>query len=390
MLAVRFAVDQRGRGVNTDTVVVESAPQNGINCGYTFSLGERYVVYAHAVKGAPLTTTMCSGNKLAAEAAADLAFLKEIAGPRRGIRVFGQVRRVENNLASFSPRDYGGVAGVRVQAIGAGGSREAVTEGDGMWDFRDLRPGTYQVALTLPEGLRLAGPPLPREEHQPPITVTATNPSECAQVRAIARTDAQISGTLLNHDGRPAIDEPIDLIALVNAGSTDKQLPHVSVRTDPDGRFTFAFIAPGQYLVGVNLKDPPPASQVDRRAYHPGVVTPATATVVPIDGGGLVELPPFALPQWPVDRRFSVVVVWEDGGPAPDANVTLSGARPERVPPDAGGRFTVVLPYGAQFSIQAQSARIVDGRRVSGSSRYQQIGRNDRESEITLVLKPSP
>jgi hypothetical protein len=34
MWAVHFDVDQRGRGVDSDTVVVESAPQNGANCGY--------------------------------------------------------------------------------------------------------------------------------------------------------------------------------------------------------------------------------------------------------------------------------------------------------------------------------------------------------------------
>ena len=111
MLAVHFDVDQRGRGVESGIVVVESAPQNGVNCGYTFRVGERYVVYAHAAPAGQLTTNMCSGTKLAAAAAADLAFLKEVTGPPRGVRVFGHVRRVEYDLVSFNRRDYGGVAG---------------------------------------------------------------------------------------------------------------------------------------------------------------------------------------------------------------------------------------------------------------------------------------
>ena len=44
MLAIHFAVDQRGRGVDGDTIVIEAAAQNGVNCGYTFQIGERYVV----------------------------------------------------------------------------------------------------------------------------------------------------------------------------------------------------------------------------------------------------------------------------------------------------------------------------------------------------------
>jgi hypothetical protein len=389
MLAVQFDVDQRGRGVDSDTVVVESAPQNGVNCGYTFTVGQRYVVYAQSAPGGQLTTNMCSGTKLASAAAIDLAFLKEVTEPPRGVRVFGHVRRVEYDLVSFNRRDYGGVAGARVQLVGDRVSREGISGPDGDYDFRDLPAGTYKVTVTPPKGLALAGPPLPREHHHPPPpwSVALTNPSECAEVWTWPRTDAQISGVLLNSNGRPADDEAIELIAADNATRRDKQIPHVSVRTDADGRFTFAFIAPGRYLAGVNLKNPPPASQVDHRSYHPGVTDPSRATVVSIDTGSRVQLTPFQAPQWPQERRISGVVVWSDGTPAPDAQLTLTGARSERVQLDAAGRFSVTLALRAQFTLMAQASRIVDGRRVTGSSPYHQIGRQDREAEITLVLK---
>lgn len=85
-LAIRFEVDQRGRGIESDTALVESEPQNGFNCGYTFHLGERYVVYAYTSPGGQLTTDMCSGTKPARAAAADLALLEEITGKPRGVR----------------------------------------------------------------------------------------------------------------------------------------------------------------------------------------------------------------------------------------------------------------------------------------------------------------
>jgi hypothetical protein len=159
ILGVRFDVDQRGRGVSSNTMVVESAPQNGVNCGYTFTVGQRYFVYAQRAPGGELTTGMCSGNKLATAAAADLAFIKEVTGPPRGVRVFGHVRRVEYDLVSFDRRDYGGVASARVQVVGDHVSREAATGPDGDYDFRDLPAGTYGVTVTPPRGLALAGPP---------------------------------------------------------------------------------------------------------------------------------------------------------------------------------------------------------------------------------------
>jgi len=140
--AVHFDVEQRGRGVNSDAVVVESAPQNGVNCGYTFTVGQRYVVYAQSAPGGQLTTNMCSGTKLASAAAIDLAFLKEVTGPPRGVRVFGHVRRVEYDLVSFDARNFGGVAGAGVQLVGDRVSREATTGPDGDYDFRDLPAGT--------------------------------------------------------------------------------------------------------------------------------------------------------------------------------------------------------------------------------------------------------
>jgi hypothetical protein len=388
MLAVQFAVDQRGRGVDSDSVVVESAPQNGGNCGYTFNVGQRYVVYAQRTPGGQLMTSMCSGTKQAAAAAVDLAYLKEVTGPPRGVRIFGHVQRLEYDLISFDRHDYGGVAGARVLLVGDRASREATTGPDGGYDFRDLPAGTYTVTVTPPKGLALAGPPLPRDEHHPPPrSITVTNPSQCAEGWTWPRTDSRISGVVLDANGRPADDEVVEVIALANATRRANQIPHEEVRTDADGRFTFAFIPPGKYLVGMNLKNPPSTSRVDHRSYHPGVTDPSKATVVTIAAGSRIQLPPLRLPQWPQERRISGVVIWSDGTPAPDARLTLIGADHRQVPLDAAGRFSVTLPLGAQFSLTAQASRMVNGQHVTGNSPYRQIGRQDRDAEIRLVLK---
>ena len=76
--------------------------------------------------------------------------------------------------------------------------------------------------------------------------------------------------------------------------------------------------------------------------------------------------------------------------PAPDAQLTLTGARLERIPLDAAGRFSVTLPLGAQFALTAQAGRMVNGRRFGGNSPYRQIGRQDRDAEITIILKATP
>lgn len=387
MLAVHFAVDQRGRGVDGDTIVIEAAPQNGVNCGYTFQMGGRYVVYASDGPGERPTTTMCSGTKPAAQAAADLAFLDEVNGPPQGVRVFGQVRRFEIDLVTSRSRDYGGVSGARVELMGSAASRIATTGQNGSYEFRDLSAGTYTVTITVPPGLAFRGSLQSGADRQTRSrTVTLTNPSQCADVSVGPLTDAQVTGMLVYADGRVADGETIDLIAAENASRLDREIPSVTVRTGAEGRFAFAFIPPGRYLIGSNLRNPPPASQIDRRAYHPGVTDSTRATVVTIEAGSRIQLTQFRLPEWPVERRISGTIVWADGVPAPGAELTLHGARAQRVPVDPSGQFNLTLPYGAQFGLQARGVRIVDRRNRSTQSPYRTLGRDDRDTEITLVL----
>jgi hypothetical protein len=239
---------------------------------------------------------------------------------------------------------------------------------DGRFEFRDLAPGTYNVSATLPPGLALVGPPL--------RSITLNNPSECSQVWFGSRTDSRISGALFDARGRPLVDEPVDLIAAVNASSTARTVRAVSVRTGADARFEFAFVATGEYVVGFNLKAPPSLSQLDRRV---------AAAPVTVAGESRIDIGALRLPEWPSERLISGVVVADDGTPAADARLTMFGAAPQNVPLDANGRFEVRLPYGARFELKAERTRIMPTRRTTERAAHV-VGRDDRDADLTLTL----
>jgi hypothetical protein len=384
-MAVRFTVDQRGRGITGDSAVLYVTPQNGGNCGYTFRVGETYVVRAHAGTGGLLTTSMCSGTRLASQAADDIAFLREVTRAPRGGRVFGQVRLVEDYGLMPEGADRGPVGGARIRLTGARTTREIVTGADGMFDIRDLPAGAYQLAFMPPPGVGLPGPPLPREERVSPgpWPLTLINPSECAETTFRVRTDSQLTGRLLAPDGSPAADERVDLVAVAQASSVGREIPHVSARTDSDGRYTFAFVAPGQYLIGINLANPPAATRVDRRAYYPGSADVAGATAVTVIGrGARVELAPFRLPTPASERVIQGVVLWPDGRPAAGATVTLLGATSEHMTTE-DGRFRYILPYGGQYVITA-SIRAPQGQAYSIRSI---VDREARDATIEMRLR---
>ena len=71
-----------------------------------------------------------------------------------------------------------------------------------------------------------------------------------------------------------------------------------------------------------------------------------------------------------------------------DSELVLHGAAPEKVPLDTAGRFRVTLPYGARFTLRAEGRRDMNGRRVRESSDVStEIGRNDRDRDVRLVLR---
>jgi hypothetical protein len=298
---IRFAVEVTGRGISGSTVEIASDGSSS-SCGARYDVGERYVIYAHSDQRGRLSTSLC-GTRRVTHAKEDVEYLKTLASPARGVRIFGTVRRLEDSLESFDDNswDRGAVAGARMRVTGANGTHERTTGRDGRYDFRGLPAGTYMVTMTPPKGLGLLGPPLPPEDHVPTsTTVKLEHPSECIELRHQVVTDSRIGGVLLRPDGRPAGNTFLEVISVANVnvnidGATGGPMfPRVRVRTDADGRYTFAFIPAGRYVLGPILSEVRPHN----RYYHPGVTEPSRATVITVKPGSRIELPPFRLLEW--------------------------------------------------------------------------------------------
>jgi hypothetical protein len=140
----------------------------------------------------------------------------------------------------------------------------------------------------------------------------------------------------------------------------------------------------------VNLKSPPPSSQLDRRLYYPGVARATEAAVITVTSGARVELDPFSLVTPPAARTITGVVRWNDGTLAPDAAVSLTGATRESVRLDAQGRFTLTLPYGSRYYLDIRGSRLVDGRRVISKQIIHVIERELLDTHLQFELIPGP
>jgi hypothetical protein len=382
---VTFDVEQVERGASAPTMTVR-VPTSEVSRS-RFHLGDRYVVYAYGA-GDEKFVGACGRTRLAREAQEDLAYFREMKAPGSGGRIFGSVRHEEPDFVAQGTRDRGPIAGLTIRLHGRGLNRDVSTANDGAFDFDGLLPGEYTLSLSAPERMLLE-PRLSGVYNTPAtgsFTVSLRYARGCMPISFTVREPGGIRGVLLDDRGAPVEGELVHAIAAVNAG-TSQHVPVERVRTGADGRFEFTPLPRGQYVLVLNLDDRPESTEFDRRAYHPGTRAPGEAKVVTVDGPTIVDAGTFRVPTDPVERTITGVVVWSDGVPASDAELVLHGAAPERVPLDTAGRFRVTLPYGARFTLRAEGRREVNGRVRESPDVSTEIGRNDRDRDVRLVLR---
>ena len=383
---VTFDVERVERGASAPTITVR-VPTWELTSGSRFQVGDRYVVYAYGT-GEGMFIAACGRTHLASEAPEDLAYFREMKAPGSGGRIFGTVRHEEPDFVAHGTRDRGPIVGLPIRLQGSGLDRQVSTADDGSFDFGGLLPGEYTLTLRTPERMlldaRMSGvysTPAPGS-----FTVRLRYARGCMPISFTVREPGGIRGVLLDDRGAPLEGELVSAIAAVNAGSSD-YVPVERVRTGAGGRFELTPLPRGQYVLVLDLDDRPESTELDRRAYYPGTRVPGEAKIVTVDGPTIVDVGTFRVPAAPVERTISGVVVWSDGAPASDAELLLHGAAPERVPLDAAGRFRVTLPYGARFILRGQGRREVNGRMRESSDVSTEIGRNDRDRDVKLVLR---
>src|ERR1044071_2981527 len=149
----KFTVVQAYSGV-AGTEVEVATGRGGGDCGYYFRTGETYLVYAYGGgEGKPLATSICSRTRPVAEAGEDLEFLRGLGARGPGVSIDVKVERTRQAVKSGGTQSLGGLAGARLTVEGADESREVKTDSGGRARLTGLKPGTYKVRLTPPEGL---------------------------------------------------------------------------------------------------------------------------------------------------------------------------------------------------------------------------------------------
>lgn len=315
---VRFRIAEAFTGLDPkqQEIVIETGSGGG-DCGYSFTRGRDYIVYAYRDRTGVLSTGICSPTRPLENAAEDLAYFHQLpqAPPTAEVRVTT-------------------IGGARLTLTGPGVRQQAVADGSGRHVFTSLPPGEYRVERAL-EGYAGLDPIRPVQLHA----------KGCAEVLAPLQIDRMVTGSVFHKDGRPASGITVEALS-----PQRPDYPADTADTDQQGRYELRRLTAGDYQIGVSLAAPATLKQPYDQTRAGVVQVTDTPGVTRLD---------FTIPEPQHERLIHGIVVWPDGRAVEGARVTLQDPRWTNPVPggDTGtgkdGRFTLRGLDGTRYLVRA-------------------------------------
>lgn len=345
---IHFKVEESFLGVKGQTATIFSGTGGG-DCGYWFVRGERYLIYAYGDSVDKLYTNICTRTRPLADAEEDLAFLRSLPRKGTGARIFGNVSGAQKDSSSDAWRTAKPLAGITVKIEGKRRTYDAVTDEEGNYELTGLESGKYKVRAVLADYYY---------EDEYSTREVEVNDRGCVREDFVAHNDSRIAGRVVDEEGRGVAEFNVELIP-ANSPDTMRLTGLDETWTDEAGRYEIERVAPGRYLLGINITSSPTLKSPYPRTFYPGVTERSQAAVITIGLGQKLTDINIQLPVKLIERTVQGFVVWPDGRPAANVDIYLEDVnRPDRcindcsAKTDAQGRFTLQGFAGYTYIVQ--------------------------------------
>lgn len=375
-LTAHFVVEEALKGVTTATVDVQTGGGGG-DCGYHFERGERYLVYAYPSEGGALSSTMsmtvlggrasvkanalrtsiCTRTRPLAEATDDIELIRALSAGSPQTRIFGVIAEYFDPLVRRDSSKFGYAKpfpNVVIKARGVDAQYEAKSGADGIYRIINPKTGAYHISVEYPEHYGAAF-------KEGPVNVEVTTQTCSAEALFWIQIDGRISGRVFNPNGKP-VGKDVQ-VSIVSADSSGKGLPFLESRsayTDSEGRYSFNGVAPGTFILGVNIANVPFKQSPYDRIYYPSVSESSKARIITLTTGQKVEGLDLHLSRQLNQITITGYVVRANGARADKAHVSLYDTEdPERevfgfeAETDSRGRFVITCFKGRRYKLHA-------------------------------------
>lgn len=347
---VRIKVLETFAGAQSDEVEVFTAP-DGAMCGYPFTRGDRYLVFAYEYADGSLGVSICSPTRHMTRFNGDLSYLRSLKAAKAPLgRLRGRVTYVVGSPAGSGagrPRPFDGA---RIAASADGRTIDVVTDREGRFEIL-APPGRYKVDVRVPDGFYV-------QPHTPNVWIL--DPESCGEMPVRVQPDGHVSGRVVTADGVPlahvavTLGQPKYVARLASSYGW-------SARTDALGRFRVDKLPPGRYVLGLLIPQfpSPPDSGIPvlRSPAEPG----AAPREIDVTVGGRVDVGDFVIRDNPNLVTISGMVVDLANRPLRDIKVELRSAASRlmgigpAVTTGDDGRFAFAAVPGMTYGLAAQS-----------------------------------
>ncbi|MGJ5817658.1 MSCRAMM family protein [Paludibaculum fermentans] len=324
------------------------------SCFGGFDKGSSLLFYLHpSGKPGKWMTPACHRTGDLRSAAHDLKFLRGLPASAHGNRVSGSVEFWEDSPVKELPLNHV-FQGVRVHAVGSPGSYESETDAQGVYEFRDLPPGTYTISIDYPKGTALLFPvaigrdnPSRRLNRKPgsDMQLVVTDSSGNGYDFVLA-ADTRVSGHVLDPDGRPMKGVCLELEVLRHKGPDDSE---ISKCTERDGSYVLEKMPAGRYRLAVNRGGEMSAASPFSKFYYPGTSDTDKAAILTVAAGQHLDGIDIRVSK--LARRIELRgrLIFSDGVPLPRQSFEFrkdGGGYRESGYTDAEGNFVLPILAG--------------------------------------------
>jgi len=347
------------KGVKKDQVFELRDRQSSCFGGFREGTALLFYLYPGQKQGTWMAPA-CSRSGSISAAADDLKFLRGLPASARGNRVSGTVELWEDDpVEGFRLNRV--FTGVRVRAIGASSSYEAFTDTRGLYEFRDLRPGTYTIKIDYPKGTTLRFPiaygtksrihagPYVDEDTQLEVTAESGNGFDFNLA-----PDTRIAGRVLDPSGRPMKDVCLEIEPLQGNSANGSR---VFGCTRPDGSYALDMMPAGSYRIVANRTGRMTAAAPFGRLYYPGTPNLDKAGVLSVAAGQHLEGIDIHVSE--LARRIDLRgrLTFSNGVPLADQSLDFrgnDGRYQQSGRTDADGNFVMQILAGRPGSLTGQ------------------------------------
>lgn len=402
---VVFEVIEPFSGVSDRFITVWSSVDE-LCGGHSFIPGSVYLVYARELSDKKLWAGNCGRTRLLdtlwldsliygndgsdsyrkhmadkkKEYDEELVFLRDSAQGRiNGAQIYGTVLTSVNYLKKREDRLPGYVSGATVKVEGEGQSVVLQTDDVGQYNIQGLKPGTYSVTLTPPDGYRIE-----RENNLKQEAVIRN--CGCRSLGFRLEPDTNIRGRVLDEKGNPIDGLQVNLLSAdwQDEPSFDAPPKSLSVweeRSQKSGEFIFENVPVGRYLIGVSVVNSEPKFPYSR-TFYPRTSDIKLAEVIKVELGKKAGPFELRLTKKLPTQTIEGVVLWPDETPVVGASVRISFPgeykSQDEADTDDKGCFTLKALKGWDYEITVYWH---DDEGVSGKTKPSPLGWENATSE---------